>query len=271
MSRAADRLVISTAFLCVAAFAQAPAVIKEFRSPAVIDLARMIKPAEMSEERVAALALEHLRGETSSYRLLRLTIGVEQVDILRTLGTGIPSGNGYNSYLDVLERLGPVRLPVAQVYATPKGAILLYSEPGRITERILFGTDPTLFVVSKTHYRLVGAFVKEIPLEARTASTPYTLHLFFVLHGTPTQTATRHISRRMYQVFGAEYGLTVHLRRDPWYLGWAGFANPYRFSKTGEIPTPEAYKSSTQGICSNHRFGEPRASSVMQCSVGPPP
>jgi hypothetical protein len=269
MTKAILRPFLVSAILWTAGLAEisAPVVIKDFRSPEVIDRAIMISLNEMSEDRAAVLASDHLRAEKSSYRIFRLTIGVETLDILRTLGTGIPNGNGYESYRKVLERAGPVRLPIAQLYATPKGATLLYSGLGRVSERILFGIDPTVFPVAGRRYRLVGFFITETPAAAKTAVPAYSLDLFFVFDGSPSEARTRSIARRMHGLFGAGYGMTVYLRNDPWFLGHAGFASPYRFSASGSVPTEEVYKASTYGVCTNRRLGEPQASATMRCSV----
>jgi len=202
----------------------------------IFDRAVVVSLNDFSVGRVEKLSREFLAEKRGGFRLLRLTIGVSEEDVSRSLNhCCIPGARDeFGYYLARLQKEGLPRLPIARLIATRAGALLSYRDARGVVERVIEGRgDPTRFLAGGIDYRMLHFY---IPHGAKSGDgLP---HVQIYLHAkTISMSSVLLAMKQLEQRLGlAEIGIAARL--SPWLLGFDQCPEVPRFEEKLALPNP---------------------------------
>jgi hypothetical protein len=186
--------------------------------------------SEFSERTVTEAGIRLLNEKVGRVNLIRLLIATEPFDIARSLGVVLDlHPDPYADAELLFRKYGFPHHPIAQILATREGALLSFRDEKGLRERVIQGKrDPTVFVVNRSSFRLVG-------LAPRQASS--TITFFLVTDARITLAGARAVARQLISLVQFSI-VNVVIRNDFWFLV-GGFADYYRFADMPLFPSRE--------------------------------
>ncbi len=240
---------------------RAQIVLADQNAAGIVNRAFTIPKQQFDRSHVESLCRAFLDEHKGQYRLLRLLIGTDEVDLARSLYHSINRRVTEQSALEDLKKFGLPKQPIARLFARGGNALLSYVGPdGKFDEWLLAGaTDPTKIKVGEVscrllHFVFVGpqyAMRKDYVVTKRP--DPYGLDLYFQC-GPQVSATNAAILVRMFAKELGLHGVSVHTRSDAWFLADPNYPDVYRFQR--EIVLPRLYEA----------LGRPS----VTCSVGGP-
>lgn len=227
----ASSSVLMGVWLMAAGGMHAQEVVRNSRSPRILDYAVVADRRTFGKQWVVEQAKALLAQQTPKPVLFRLTAGTSLFEVTHALGHGKPPAN--KSTLDVLKETGPPRGRLARVISLPGGALLSYRDENGFSEELLWGqADPTWFTVGGTKYRLVHFHLVEAPaLKGR-----YFLDFYFVRPRPFSLSNCGQLLRRLQSLVQIE-DVKVSVRTRPWWLEDSSFPDLYPFQPDLRIPS----------------------------------
>lgn len=221
-------------------------VVRDFRSPQVVDIAVVSEEVTFSKQRVTEQAKVVLEQQRPRPTLFRFMVGTQIGEVSRALWHGKPEGDLYDETLDDLKTYGPLRGWLARVISLPRGALLSYRDKGRYFEDVLQGTgDPAEFSVGGTKYKLVHFHLTEV----RAVKRRFWLDLYFV-RPTPLSLSNCATLLRQVQSLTQIQDITVNVRTRPWFPDDSTFPAQYPFQADLSIPSVGEYLTMPHMTCS---------------------
>jgi hypothetical protein len=219
----------------------AQVIIRDSKSAGIIDRAIVVPRAEFSRERVDRLCRDFLSGQKKPYALLRLTVGVDQSEVARSLWHGQLLLTAQSS-LDDLKRIGLPNGPIARLIARQGSALVSYrGTDGKLSEWVILGQrDPTMIKVLGVDCRLLHFHFVDMhsrPGIAPSWDTTYPYFLTLYFQGAPKVSART--CAALTRMFARETGIrlvSIKMRSDTWFLGDPNYPDVYRFQPEVVLP-----------------------------------
>ena len=216
-------------------------VVRDLRVKGVVDRAISVPARDLNRRAAERLAREFLQQQRKrGFSLLRLTIGVDPIEVGRSLFHGGPDVTSYESTVAALRQFGAPRRPIARLVATPEGALFSYRDENGLSESLLDGQrDPTRVTMNGTPFRLLHFDVQGRQLDGKRDS--FSLDLYFQVMDPPSAGAVGALAR-LFQRRTEFSRLAVNVRTDVWFLDRSGFPDVYRFSDDSPLPTSVEFR-----------------------------
>jgi hypothetical protein len=233
---------LSLLLILLAASVWSQIVIRDSKSARIIDRAIVVPRAEFTRERVDRLFRDFLSDNKKPYILLRLTVGVDEFEVARSLWHSPVAPYAAASALEHLKRIGLPHGPIARLMARQASALASYrGTDGKLSEWVILGQrDPTMIKVLGVDCRLLHFHFVDMhsrPGIAPSWDTTYPYFLTLYFQGTPRVSART--CAALTRMFAKETGIrevSVKMRSDTWFLADPNYPDVYRFQPEIVLP-----------------------------------
>lgn len=213
-----------------------------------------LRPGELTRQSAEMQARDFLSKYKRKFKILRLTMGIDQADVMRQVGG---KGSMHVSYqegvqMHVRSRDSVLRLPMAEMLSIGEGSVLRWrSSQGEMARIILYGEDSlrinipgSLFEIKHIAASVLPPFLREVPHEQ------HLIHYYIVTPNRLSKDKAKLLTRHLVRVAGVRQ-IDVRLAQDIWFLDDPYFPAVYRFEPLGDIPNAETYRRRPTIYCSH--------------------